>query len=237
MLGQIRRISVKEARPLVEEYHYSKNLPAGKNICFGWFLKDGESEPTDLLGSERERERLYASAVYGLGSNPIIHNYLANITGLPVTSKNLYELRRLVRVGSKEEKQVSLSQMLSYCHRSLAKEDGTRYIVSYSDPEYNPSGGIYAASNFIKLGWTSADYDILDKDGTKLSRRTLIHWRNRNGHPTIEQACEILGYRKVKTPPKKRWFIALDPKDQKILKEKFPPPPKKDWLTELEEAA
>jgi hypothetical protein len=57
MIGHIRRIPVKDSRPLIEEYHYSKNLPAGKNICFGWFLKE-ETTPDDLLVGTRER--LYA---------------------------------------------------------------------------------------------------------------------------------------------------------------------------------
>ena len=224
MIGQIRRISVKDARPLVEEFHYSRNLPSGKNICFGWFLP------------EEEGEKLYAVAVYGIGSNNNVYDFFAKTTGLPCSDKNLYELKRLVRSGTKEERQVSLSQMLSFCHRSLLKENGIRYVISYSDPEFNPSGGIYAASNFVLVGWSKPETDILNGEGLKINRRTLLHWRNRNGHPSIEQACANLGYQKVKTPPKKRWFIALDPKDQKILRESFPPESKKDWLTELEES-
>jgi len=191
MIGEIRRVSVAEARPLVQEYHYSKNLPAGKNVCFGWFTPDDNS----LVG-----ETLYAVAVFGIGSNNNVYGYFSEITGLECTDKNLYELKRLVRSGSKEEKQVSLSQMLSVCHRSLLKENGIRYIISYSDPEFNPSGGIYAASNFTLLGYSKPETDILDADGLKINRRTLLHWRNRNGHPTIDEACAILGYTKVKTP-------------------------------------
>lgn len=230
MIGQIRRISVKEARPLVEEYHYSGNLPSGKNICFGWFLPE-ENAAADLFGN---RERLYAVAIYGIGANNNVYKFFAEATGLPCCNGNLYELKRLVRSGTKEDKQVSLSQMLSFCHRSLLREDGIKYIISYSDPDFNPSGGIYAASNFVLLGWTKPETDILNISGLKINRRTLLHWRNRNGHPSIEEACKILGYQKVKTPPKKRWFICLDPKDEKILREKFPSEPKKDWITKLE---
>lgn len=134
----IRRITQAEARTIVDTYHYSRNVPAGKNIHFGWFLG----------------EELYAVASYGIGANNNLPKYLAKVTGLPVVNKNLFELKRLARKGSKEEKQVSLSKLLAVSNRALFKEEGIRYIVSYSDPDYNPAGGIYAASGFTLLGLT-----------------------------------------------------------------------------------
>jgi len=217
---------------LVEKYHYSKNLPAGKNICFGWFLPEPEEE-TDLFG---EKKTPYAVAVYGIGSNARIYDCLARESGLLVNANNTYELKRLVREGDKEDRRVSLSQLLSVCHKALLKEDGIRYIVSYSDPQFNPDGGIYAASNFTLIGWTNNhNWQIIKADGTSTNRRTLNHWRAAHGNPSVDDACAILGYKKVNAPPKKRWFLCLDPKDQKILRRKFPPKPKTDWITELEE--
>jgi hypothetical protein len=194
-------------------------LPAGKNVCYGLFIA----------------ETLYAVAVYGIGSCSRVYGALARETGLPVEPNNTYELKRLVRRGERDNRLVSLSQMLSLCHKMLRKEEGIQYICSYSDPQFNPHGGIYAASNFTLIGWTNNhNWQIIDDKGISSNRRALNHWRNAHGNPTVDGACEMLGYKKVRCPPKKRWFIALDPKDQKILKERFPPQPKRDWLDELE---
>jgi hypothetical protein len=194
----IRRISQSEARSIVDTYHYSRNVPAGKNVHFGWFLG----------------EELYAVASYGIGANNNLPKYLAKATGLPVENRNLFELKRLARQGKKEEKTVSLSKLLAVSHRNLFKEDGIRYIVSYSDPDYNPAGGIYAASGFTLLGMTKPETDIITDRGLKIGRRTLLHWRKAHGNPTIQEACRTLNYSVAHTQPKKRWFLALDKADK-----------------------
>jgi hypothetical protein len=195
----IRRITQAEARSVVDTFHYSKNVPAGKNIHFGWFLND---------------ESLYAVASYGIGANNNIAKYLARITGLDVTNQNLFELKRLARRGEKSAALFSLSKLLAVSHKNLFRKNGIRYIVSYSDPDYNPTGGIYAASGFRLLGTTAPETDIVTDGDLKIGRRTLLHWRKAHGNPTISEACKLLNYRIVKTPSKKRWFLALDKKDK-----------------------
>jgi hypothetical protein len=197
----IRRISQAEARTIVDTYHYSKNVPAGKNVHFGWFIAGV----------------LYAVASYGIGANNNLPVYLAKVTGLPVENRNMFELKRLARVGEKGEGQVPLSKLIAVSHRSLLKEDGIKYIVSYSDPDYNPTGGIYAASGFKLLGMTAPETDIITDKGLKIGRRTLLHWRKAHGNPTIAEACALLNYTVAKTPPKKRWFLALDKCDKILL--------------------
>lgn len=194
---QVRRIDKKTAAPVIEQYHYSKNVPAGKNIYFGYYVNNS---------------LLYAVAIYGIGVNNNGPAYLARVTGTNVTVQNSLELKRLARV---EPKIVSapLTKFLAICHRLLKKE-GYRSIVSYSDPDFNPTGGIYAASNFKMIGLTSPETDILNAAGLKINRRTLLHWRNRQKvltgkMLTIDEACEIRGFKKVKTQPKKRWFLEI----------------------------
>jgi hypothetical protein len=138
--------------------------------------------------------------------------FLAKVTGFDVTVQNSLELKRLARVEPKIES-APLTKFLAICHRLLKKE-GYKYLVSYSDPEYNPAGGIYAAANFKQIGWTSPETDILNTEGLKINRRTLLHWRNRQCKLTgkmltIDEACTIKGFRKIKTPPKKRWFLVI----------------------------
>lgn len=193
---QVKKISLAEAKPVIERYHYSKNVPAGKNIYFGFFVGT----------------MLYAVAIYGIGVNNNGPAYLAKQTNLPLTVHNVLELKRLARIEPKEEK-APLTKFLSLCHKMLRKE-GYIGIVSYSDPDFNPSGGIYAAANFKQIGLTSAETDILNERGLKINRRTLLHWRNRQKKLTgvmltIDEACSIRGFKKVKTQPKKRWFLPL----------------------------
>jgi hypothetical protein len=102
---------------------------------------------------------------------------------------------------------------LAICHRLLKKE-GYKSVVSYSDPDFNPAGGIYAASNFKLIGMTAAETDILNETGLKINRRTLLHWRNRQKEltgrmMTIDEACAVRGFKKIKTQPKKRWFLEI----------------------------
>jgi len=190
-MQEVRRIDKKTARPIIEQYHYSGNVPAGKNIYFGWFVG----------------ALLYAVAIYGIGANNNQAGYLAKSQNLPVTNANLLDLKRLARVEPKIDA-APLTKFLSVNHK-LLKREGYRYIVSFSDPDFNPNGGIYAASNFQQIGLSKPEWDILNCEGKKIGRRTLLHWRKAHGNPTIEEACRLLGYTKIKTPGKKRWFISL----------------------------
>src|SRR5438477_396436 len=79
---RIREISQAIGKRFVGRWHYSKSVPGGKNIFFGWFI-DGE---------------LYAVAAYGIGVNPVQAVSLETLTGKPVTKQNLCELKRLCRI-------------------------------------------------------------------------------------------------------------------------------------------
>ena len=195
---QVRRIDKKTAKTVIETYHYSRNVPAGKNIYFGYYVQN------DLL---------YAVAIYGIGVNNNGPAYLARVTGKDVTVQNSLELKRLARIEPKIET-APLTKFLAICHR-LLRRDGYTSVVSYSDPDFNPAGGIYAASNFKFIGLTSPETDILNAEGLKINRRTLLHWRNRQREltgrmMTIDEACAIRGFKKIKTQPKKRWFLEIN---------------------------
>lgn len=190
--GIVKTVTRAEAAAIIDKHHYSGNVPAGKNICYGWYFN----------GS------LYAVAVYGIGANFRLPSLLSRVTGYSVNWKNLIELKRLARTEPKIDNR-PLSKFLSLCHRFLSKI-GYQYIASFSDPDYNPYGGIYAAANFKFIGMTSNhDWDILNKEGKKIGRRTLLHWRKKNGNPSIDEACKILGYTKINPQPKKRWFLKI----------------------------
>lgn len=204
---RIQEIPLALARPFIEKWHYSKRVPTGKNVFFGWFIG----------------ARLYAVADYGIGVNGLQASYLGRITGKPVTPASLYELKRLCRIEPRDE-QFPLSRFLARCHR-LLKQKGIRFIVSFSDPEHNRltrikdtpycSGGLYKAANFQYLGKTNPERHLLDNDGAKRHRRYAYRYLERQrrlgNRMSPAEARAILGVTPIRTEPKDRWFLDLGP--------------------------
>jgi len=207
---EFRIIDLQTAKPFIETWHYSKKVPSGKNIFFGWFV-----------GSE-----LYAVANYGLGVNPAQERFLAQMTAKPVSKTNLLELKRLCRT---EPRRGPLTQFLALCHQTL-RERGFRFVVAFSDPLFNPfrkkigntpydSGGIYKAANFQYLGKTAPERHVIDRAGGLHHRRVAYRFMKRTNAQrevasrrklmTLPQARKVLGFTPIITMPKDRWFIDL----------------------------
>lgn len=186
----LERISRAVAGPFIKRWHYSQSVPTGKNIYFGWF---------------KSALDLYAVADYGIGVNPYQASFLSRETGIQVDMAGLLELKRLCRREPCED--VYLSAFLSQCHKVL-KSMGYKWIVSFSDPEYGHSGGVYRASNFAHLGKTNAEFHLVDESGQRFHRRYAHRHSERNGC-TIEESRKALGVKRIQTAPKDRWFFAL----------------------------
>lgn len=202
---EIRRISQEIAKEFIKKWHYSKRCPTGKNIFFGWFVSGKEyGIEADLLG-----ESLYAVADYGIGVNPYQAQSLTKLTGIEIDNNKLLELKRLVRIEPKVDK-LPLTLFIAKCHK-LLKQEGYCYIVSFSDPNYGHSGGIYKAANFTYLGKTNAETHAVEKDGTVRHRRLYFRYARRND-VSVAQAREELGLKLIKTVPKDRWFIQISHK-------------------------
>ncbi len=176
---QFRCISPKDMRGLVERFHYSVLLPPGQSFCFGWYV-DGS---------------LYAAAQYGsFGAIMDVGKSMSHLTGLPLTSRNCVELKRLVRSEPRiEGDDARLSKFLALCHASLFENNGVELVFSFSDPEHNKfktefkiqngakkgisrvpyaSGGIYAASGFVYGGKTASETHYFDQ-----AKQLMIHRR------------------------------------------------------------
>ena len=81
---QIRRITKKQAQPVIEAYHYSHHVPPAPGAkFFGWFYEDF------LFG-----EQLYAVALYGLGANKHSAEFLAKEICCKSSKKNGTHLKR-----------------------------------------------------------------------------------------------------------------------------------------------
>lgn len=183
-------VDLRTAKPFIEKWHYSHVVPTGKNIFFGWWTN----------------ECLYAVADFGIGVNAFQASYLSKITGEPVTNSNLLELKRLCRIEPKDD-HLPLTHFISLCHKDL-KRMGYRYIVSFSDPAHNHSGGIYRASNYQSIGKTNPEVHTVDRNGVVRHRHYYYRYA-RQHNLTMEQARKELGLTPHKTVPKDRWFYKL----------------------------
>lgn len=183
-------ISCNDAARMVEAWHYSKRMPTGKNICFGWWIG----------------EELYAAAVYGIGVNPYQSEFVRTMFGWTFADRELLELKRCVRiepaVGS-----APLTKFLSLCHRWLAK-NGYKVIVAFSDPEAGHVGTLYRAGGWIDAGQTNAEWHLVESDGTRRHRRFAFRYARRND-VSISDARNALGCTRVKTAPKRRFVIPI----------------------------
>jgi len=199
--SEVREVTIEIARPFIENWHYSRCVPTGKNIFLGWYVKSDALRADDLFG-----DTLYAIADYGIGVNPYQAKFLSKQTGNQITNEELLELKRLCRIEPKL-KELPLTAFLSRCHKLLNKQ-GYKYIVSFSDPMYGHNGGIYKAANFTHLGVTNPEYHVVDNEGNIRHRRYYFRYARRKDI-SVAQARIDLGLERIKTQPKDRWFIAL----------------------------
>jgi hypothetical protein len=169
----VKQEDVRKARAFILAHHYSKTVPTGKNLYFGCYV-----------GGE-----LFAVADYGMLASRSKPSLIVGRED--ATQENTLELRRLCRLGAKGERgPVKMPKFLRACHK-LLKDSGYRYILSYSDRDYNKfavqregvqhqSGGVYLFSGFTWLGATAVEWHVVDKDGnrfhrSKAYRRMLAH--------------------------------------------------------------
>jgi len=190
----------EDAIEFIKRYHYSNRATMGKNIYFGWMVRNPKFPSFSTI------KMLYAVANYGKGINPHQAKYLSRKTGFPVNDDNLLELKRLCRVDPRIDC-YPLTAFLSRCHK-LLRQKGYRYIVAFSDPDAGHHGGIYRAANFTHLGQTNQEYHAVDQKGNLRHRRQYYRYaRSRN--LTMKQARDKLGLRMQKTSAKDRWFIRI----------------------------
>jgi hypothetical protein len=187
---QVLEMSLYNAKEFIEKWHYSKLVPAGHNIFFGWFI-DGD---------------LYAVANYGIGVNTFQSSFLSKQTGFDVKDENLVELKRLCRKEPKNN-DYPLTKFLSVCHKKLKKMN-YRYVVSFSDPEHKHSGGIYKASNFKHLGITRPEIHFVNVNGDFVHRRIPRHYQKKTGL-SFKDSVKALNLTARVTTPKDRWFIRI----------------------------
>jgi len=136
------------AKYAVENWHYSRSLPAGKSSKIGVW----------------ENGKFAGVVIFGRGANMNIAKPY-NITQL--------ECCELVRIALTTHI-APVSRILSLAMKFLKTQSpGLRLIVSYADPEQGHHGGIYQAGNWIYTGKTKGGTAQL-----KMANGKIFHKRS-----------------------------------------------------------
>lgn len=138
---------IREARALVERFHYSKRWPSNVQICVT------AHNPGGLFGDIGEA---VAACVFAVP---------------PVRwSEDVLELSRLVR----NEKQTPLTPLISFACKQ-AKLKGSNLLVSFADNTHSHHGGIYQAASWAYHGMRPPRIDGILVDGRFINARQCLH--------------------------------------------------------------
>lgn len=128
----------KEIKTFIEKWHYSKSINGLKsNYCF------------KLL----DDKIIIGAMIYGkIGMANVWKKYVKD-------ESHLIELRRLCCVDQTPKN--TESYFIGFTLRWLKKNTNIKKVISYADSNYNHTGIIYRAANFIYLGMTSGGRVII----------------------------------------------------------------------------
>jgi hypothetical protein len=134
------------AKYAVENWHYSECMPAGKLVKVGVW----------------EYGKFIGVVLFGRGAN----NNLGSPYGLEQT-----EICELVRIALTKHK-TPVTQVVAFALRFLKKQSpGIRLIVSYADPMQGHHGGIYQGGNWLYVGRSQAQAEVI-VNGKIMHKRT-----------------------------------------------------------------
>jgi hypothetical protein len=179
------------ARYAVERWHYSHCLPGGKRAALGVW----------------EDDQFIGAVVFGSGATPMI--------GRPF-GLGADEVCELVRVALGPHR-CEVSQVLAISTRMLHHAmPGLRLVVSFADTAQGHDGGIYRAAGWVYLG--ASGYHVYVVCGRPVHPRTL-HSRYGTGGQSIRWLHDHVDAeaRRVRTPPKHKYAIALDIETRVLL--------------------
>lgn len=172
--------SYKAATYAVENWHYSKKMPAGKCYRLGVW-EDG---------------KFVGALVFSWGAN----RSLSSPYGLEMT-----ECVELVRVACRKHI-LPITKFVSLGIKKLkANNPGLRLIISFADSYQGHVGTIYQAGNWFFLGRTAPKFDYKMPDGSILNRRA---YTGKSFNGTLRPLPS--GAVKVDSPPKLRYAMPLD---------------------------
>lgn len=138
----------KSAKWAVENWHYSRSMPAGKLTRIGVW----------------EDDKFIGCVIFSRGA---AHNI-----GKPFSLRQT-QVCELTRVALKQHN-APVTKIVSIAIRMLSKlSPGLKLIVSYADPVQNHKGIIYKAGNWIELGDASKPDCAMLIHGKRMHRRSV----------------------------------------------------------------
>lgn len=178
--------SAKAARYAVENWHYSRSLPAGKTV------KIGVWQSGQYIGC----------VVFARGASP----NLGKPYGLAQT-----QICELARVAL-DVHSTPVSRILAISLRMLKKMmPGMRLVVSFADMDQGHHGGVYQAGGWIYTGETGKQWLHKNRDGKVLHGRqvSVSGWKPKFG--VLKRVDKIGDCAKIRARGKHRYLMPLDP--------------------------
>ena len=195
--GELKR----QATRMVHDHHYLHSSGATQ---YTFAVMAQQKNEHGLV----EWEQLIGCALYGCGLNP-------NCGGLfGLKNQDVVELLRLFILddakrflNSTDIGSYVLSQTLSY----LTKHTPHHVALSYTDPEQDHVGIVYQASNWVCIGQTKPDYELI-VNGVVLTQRTLHSHLGASGINKVQRMTLLDPYLKIERkplPPKYRYAYVV----------------------------
>lgn len=140
--------SYEAAKYAVEHWHYSGTMPAGKTVKIGVW-EDGE-----FIGV----------VIFSRGAN--------NNIGSPYALKQT-QVCELTRVALREH-DAPVSRVVAIALRMMRRQSPqVRLVVSYADPEQGHMGVIYQAGNWVYVGRSNAQREVI-VNGRFMHKRSAV---------------------------------------------------------------
>lgn len=154
--------SYEAARFACEHWHYSKCMPAGKNVFIGVW----------------ENNNYIGCIIFGMGSGNATN-------GTRFGLSRTHEMAELCRIALTRHDN-TVSRIVSIAIKMLHKQSpGLRLLTSMADPRQDHIGVIYQAGNWIYTGKTNGDYLYQNKKGEYVHHRSAGSERSLAGVPKI----------------------------------------------------
>ena len=187
------------ARQAVQDWHYSRSLPAAGLTCYGI----------------REAGRFVGVVIFGMGANPRL--------GMPY-GLHRSQVRELVRVALADGRAIPTSCVVAACLARLrAARPELRLVVSYADPVQGHIGTLYQAGNWTYLGQTPPAR-VIRLHGQRVHPRSLYQ-RYQTSSLAWLKAHVDPGASGSYDPPKHRYAYAFDGQMRRRLRRMSQPYP------------
>jgi len=195
----VKQISVKEARPYIATYHYSKTMPDSSKFVFAGYFDN----------------KLAGIIVYGMGAGKSQYTSI-----IPTIKTGEYiELTRLWSPDGMPKN--TESKLIGESIKQLP--NNIKMIISFSDEQQKHVGTIYQATNFYYLGQNNGGKMLIDNNGIIKHPRLLGIYKKRHpltyGKMTNDVLMQELNFRYVDGGKKHRYVIFKG--DKRIKKELF----------------